>query len=367
MLRPYTVLGTDVVVKADAELERMRRPRPRLHRPRRAPARRGDRPRERHSRRRPRRGERRHRRRVLRRRARDHQPVGEDLPVQDGRARRARHVVDRVGEQGRPHAVRPARRARSRERRHHLGGRRPARDGLRHRAQEGLGRLHQPRHEPVRACAQARADRRPQPERRARDGPRAVDGPARRASRCAPSGRRAASASGSRRAMPTASRSASWTSTAPTSTKARSARSNGCLYREDFRRAFAGDIGDIVFPPRAIEFYTAALESSVQPERLRRRAFKVVLDYSFGAVSILMPNVLAKLGASVLAVNPFAATSGAMGTSDDRETRVKTHRRSRPDVGLRPRATSSTPTARPPRSSTTRASRSRPSTRCSRW
>ena len=37
------------------------------------------------------------------------------------------------------------------------------------------------------------------------------------------------------------------------------------LYREDFRRAFAGDIGDIVFPPRAIEFYTAALEASVQP------------------------------------------------------------------------------------------------------
>ena len=41
------------------------------------------------------------------------------------------------------------------------------------------------------------------------------------------------------------------------------------LYREDFRRAFAGDIGDIVFPPRAIEFYTAALEASVDGERLR--------------------------------------------------------------------------------------------------
>src|SRR4029077_8253906 len=95
------------------------------------------------------------------------------------------------------------------------------------------------------------------------------------------------------------------------------------LYREDFRRAFAGEIGDIVFPPRAIEFYTAALEASVQPERLRRRAFKVVVDYSFGATSILMPKVLAKLCASVLAVNPFAATSGAMGTGDDHEMRVK--------------------------------------------
>ncbi len=43
------------------------------------------------------------------------------------------------------------------------------------------------------------------------------------------------------------------------------------LYREDFRRAFAGDIGDIVFPPRAIEFYTAALEASVAARTAARR------------------------------------------------------------------------------------------------
>ena len=35
------------------------------------------------------------------------------------------------------------------------------------------------------------------------------------------------------------------------------------LYREDFRRAFAGDIGEIIFPPRAMEYYTAALTGSV--------------------------------------------------------------------------------------------------------
>jgi mannose-1-phosphate guanylyltransferase / phosphomannomutase len=95
------------------------------------------------------------------------------------------------------------------------------------------------------------------------------------------------------------------------------------LYREDFRRAFAGDIGDIVFPPRAMEFYTAALEDSVDAERLRRRSFKVVLDYSQGAVSMVMPNVLAKIGASVLAVNPYATTVGATTSGDDLDTRLK--------------------------------------------
>jgi mannose-1-phosphate guanylyltransferase/phosphomannomutase len=50
------------------------------------------------------------------------------------------------------------------------------------------------------------------------------------------------------------------------------------LQREDFRRAFAGDIGDIVFPPRALEYYTAALESTVDKGRLEERGFKVVRD-----------------------------------------------------------------------------------------
>jgi mannose-1-phosphate guanylyltransferase/phosphomannomutase len=94
------------------------------------------------------------------------------------------------------------------------------------------------------------------------------------------------------------------------------------LYREDFRRAFAGDIGDIVFPPRAMEFYTAALEASVDGSTVRAHGFKVVVDYSFGAASIVMPNVLPKVGAEVLGVNPFASTASASAAVDDRELRL---------------------------------------------
>src|SRR4029079_6597098 len=80
------------------------------------------------------------------------------------------------------------------------------------------------------------------------------------------------------------------------------------LSREDYRRAFGGEIGDIVFPPRTLELYTAAMERSVDAERMRERGFKIVLDYSFGAVSMVMPSLLTSLGAEVLAVNPFAST-----------------------------------------------------------
>jgi mannose-1-phosphate guanylyltransferase/phosphomannomutase len=94
------------------------------------------------------------------------------------------------------------------------------------------------------------------------------------------------------------------------------------LYREDYRRAFAADIGDIEYPPRSLEFYTSALMHTVDSERLVEHAFKVVLDYSYGAASIVMPTVLAKTGAEVLAVNPYASTSSATAALEEYSARV---------------------------------------------
>ena len=83
------------------------------------------------------------------------------------------------------------------------------------------------------------------------------------------------------------------------------------FHREDFRRSFAADIGDIGFPPRALEYYTAALMATVDAAAIRDAHLKVVLDYSYGTTSFVMPSVLAKLGAEVLALNPYASTSQA--------------------------------------------------------
>ncbi len=82
--------------------------------------------------------------------------------------------------------------------------------------------------------------------------------------------------------------------------------------REDFRRVFPGEIGDIGFAPRALEHYATALESTVDFARIRDAQFKVVIDYAFGSTSFAMPNVLAKLGLEVLAVNPFVSTAGLL-------------------------------------------------------
>jgi mannose-1-phosphate guanylyltransferase/phosphomannomutase len=82
----------------------------------------------------------------------------------------------------------------------------------------------------------------------------------------------------------------------------------------------ASEIGDIGFPPRALEFYTASLMAAVDPDAIRAAGFKVVLDFSYGSASFVMPNVLAKLGAEVLAINPYASTAGAV--AFDREQRA---------------------------------------------
>jgi mannose-1-phosphate guanylyltransferase / phosphomannomutase len=82
--------------------------------------------------------------------------------------------------------------------------------------------------------------------------------------------------------------------------------------REDFRRVFPGEIGDIGFPPRALEHYTAALEATVDMSAIRAAGCKVVVDYAYGSTSFVMPNVLAKLGADVLGVNPYASTRGML-------------------------------------------------------
>jgi mannose-1-phosphate guanylyltransferase / phosphomannomutase len=81
-------------------------------------------------------------------------------------------------------------------------------------------------------------------------------------------------------------------------------------HREEFRRVLAPEIGDIDFPARAVEQYTADLVAAVPTGGQRAAGFKLVLDLSYGSASFVMPNVLAKLDADVLVVNPYAHTAG---------------------------------------------------------
>ena len=68
--------------------------------------------------------------------------------------------------------------------------------------------------------------------------------------------------------------------------------------------------GTSTSPPRSIEHYTADLVEAFDLPHSSQRELKLVLDLSYGAASYVMPNLLSKVQADVLSINPYAQTPG---------------------------------------------------------
>ena len=73
--------------------------------------------------------------------------------------------------------------------------------------------------------------------------------------------------------------------------------------RQEFRRAFPGEIGDLTFPPRVTEDYTAELFRRVDTSGVAGSGLKVVVDAAGGAAALLLPSLLGRLGVDALTVN----------------------------------------------------------------
>ena len=76
--------------------------------------------------------------------------------------------------------------------------------------------------------------------------------------------------------------------------------------RRDFRRAFYSEFGELEFPDRALESYLRALENAWDIERIRSRAYRLVIDYSYSPASLALPNILGDLEAEVLSTRAFS-------------------------------------------------------------
>ncbi|MGC8626635.1 MAG: sugar phosphate nucleotidyltransferase [Acidimicrobiales bacterium] len=77
------------------------------------------------------------------------------------------------------------------------------------------------------------------------------------------------------------------------------------FYREDFRRSLGADIGDVTYPAEVTEAYAQELVGRVDVATIRAASLRVVVDFSYGAASLVMPAVLSRLGAEVVSVNPY--------------------------------------------------------------
>ena len=94
-------------------------------------------------------------------------------------------------------------------------------------------------------------------------------------------------------------------------------------HREDFRRASRDEMGSIMVPPRAVEAYLQSLLENWDTVRIRARAPRVVLDYSFSASSLLLPSILDRLGAEVMSINAFTSDAATYSRERDVPTGVE--------------------------------------------
>jgi len=73
--------------------------------------------------------------------------------------------------------------------------------------------------------------------------------------------------------------------------------------RQEFRRAFPGEIAELSYPPRVVEWYTHELLRSVDLTSVRGAGLKVVADTAGGTVALVLPTLLGRIDVEVHTLN----------------------------------------------------------------
>jgi mannose-1-phosphate guanylyltransferase/phosphomannomutase len=77
------------------------------------------------------------------------------------------------------------------------------------------------------------------------------------------------------------------------------------FFREDFRRASIASTGTIDFPARVFESYRESFIPNIDKDLLEETQPKVVIDYSYGGASEILPGILGELGIDAISLNSF--------------------------------------------------------------
>ncbi|AHY46726.1 Nucleotidyl transferase [Rubrobacter radiotolerans] len=87
--------------------------------------------------------------------------------------------------------------------------------------------------------------------------------------------------------------------------------------REEYRRAHGEDIGELIYPGRAVEQYVERLERASEPDGTRGAT--IVADFSGGVASLVASRVFSRLGVNAVVVSGFA-NANARGTTEGADT-----------------------------------------------
>jgi mannose-1-phosphate guanylyltransferase / phosphomannomutase len=77
--------------------------------------------------------------------------------------------------------------------------------------------------------------------------------------------------------------------------------------RHELRRAAFNAVGAVSYPARVRETYAQDLLSSLDVEAIRRRGYRIVVDYGYSASSFVLPLVLGPLGVEAVSAHAFSS------------------------------------------------------------
>ncbi|MDH6709704.1 mannose-1-phosphate guanylyltransferase/phosphomannomutase [Kitasatospora sp. MAA19] len=90
--------------------------------------------------------------------------------------------------------------------------------------------------------------------------------------------------------------------------------------RQEYRRAFPGEIGDLTFPSSVFDSYAGNLLRAIDTTGVREAGLKVVVDTAHGSAGLVLPSILGRLGVEALTVS--SGLDEARPTEDAEERRA---------------------------------------------
>lgn len=77
------------------------------------------------------------------------------------------------------------------------------------------------------------------------------------------------------------------------------------FYGEEIKRVQANEVGSLSFPERTNEIYIERYISSLDIEKIQSSNLKLLIDYSYGYASTILPSILGKIGISALSLHDY--------------------------------------------------------------
>jgi mannose-1-phosphate guanylyltransferase / phosphomannomutase len=94
--------------------------------------------------------------------------------------------------------------------------------------------------------------------------------------------------------------------------------------RQEFRRSSFDEVGEIIYPARAMEYYSAGLvEALGHRQASDERKLRLVAEMGFGVGSLVMPSVASAMRLELISLSPFADAERTYVTPEERRVSLE--------------------------------------------